>query len=316
MNRDDNTDLTRNDTLKGPSDVDQAYDIPINNPIKPVQLTLDSEFQFNCHRGISCFNQCCKNSDIQLTPYDIVRLKNHFNLTSNEFVARYTFPFEMDAHGMPGLHLSHKPGSLECIFLTDNGCSVYENRPTACRYYALGNMGVRKKDSNNVDDIFFVVKEQHCEGHEQPRKLTVREYLQEQGVDQYDEFNREWRDIIIKKRSSGPTIGKPSERSLQLFDMCSYDIDSFREFVQGSGFLNIFDINKESLNELINNEESLLKFAMRFLKQVLYGEKTIPMVQGAREQRLQNRYDVLNARRAAEIQNHRTNDSLQSQSKC
>ena len=37
--------------------------------------------------------------------------------------------------------------SGECTFLGDEGCTVYEDRPAACRYYALGNMAVRKKDS-------------------------------------------------------------------------------------------------------------------------------------------------------------------------
>jgi len=306
----DSADLTRNDVLNGPTEADQAFDIPIKNPIKPVQLSRDSEFQFNCHKGISCFNQCCRNIDIQLTPYDIVRLKNHLNLSAKEFVARYSLPFEMDAHGMPGLHLAHRPGSQECIFLTEEGCSVYQDRPTACRYYALGNMGVRKKESPHVEDIFFVVKEAHCKGHQEPNKQTVREYLHEQGADRYDEFNRDWRDIIIKKRSSGPTIGKPSDRSLQLFDMCSYDIDSFREFIQDRGFLAIFDLNEDTIKELAANEEQLLKFAIRFMKQVLYGEKTIPLVQGAREQRLKEREAVLKARRQSEIEAFQSNDPL------
>jgi len=311
MSTDNSADLKRGDTLSGPSEIDQAFDIPFKNPIKPVQLSLDSPFQFHCHKGISCFNQCCSRIEIQLTPYDIVRLKNHFEMTSNEFVARYTFPFEMDAHGMPGLHLTHKPGTRECIFLTENGCSVYQDRPTACRYYALGNMGVRKKESNKVDDIYFLVRENHCKGHEQPHTQTVQEYLREQGAEQYDEFNRQWRDIIIKKRSSGPTIGKPSERSLQLFDMCSYDLDSFREFIRGIGFLKIFAIDKATHNELISNEEALLRFAMRFLKQVLYGEKTIPLAEAARDKRLQERKQVLKSRKQNEIEAYRKADPLE-----
>ena len=34
--------------------------------------------------------------------------------------------------------------SGECTFLGDEGCTVYEDRPAACRYYAQGNMAVRK----------------------------------------------------------------------------------------------------------------------------------------------------------------------------
>ena len=259
---------------------------PFKSPVQPVQLTLDSAFQFHCHKGIACFNECCRNIDITLTPYDLVRLKRRLGLTSSELVARYTVPFAMDHHGMPGLKMLTKPGSNECVFLTAEGCGVYEDRPAACRYYALGNMAVRKKGVAQVEDVYFVVKERHCLGHREPRTQTVREYREEQGVDVYDQMNQEWRDIILKKRSSGPTVGRPSDRSLQLFDMCSYDVDSFREFIQTPGFQAVFDLTPDAMARLTSDEDELLRFAFGFLKQVLFGEKTIPIKDGAREQRL------------------------------
>ncbi len=279
--------------------------IPYQSPIRPVELTLNSHFQFSCHKGIACFNACCKNIDITLTPYDILRLKRRLGIDSKEFVARYTIPFEMDAHGLPGLKMITKPGTTECVHLTAEGCGVYEDRPAACRYYALGNMGVRKKDSSQVEDVYFVVKEAHCLGHDEPVQQTVREYRIQQGVEIYDDMNREWRDIILKKRSSGPTIGKPSPRSMQLFDMCSYDMDSFREFLQSEGFLSVFDLESSELNELISDEDQLLQFSLRFLKQVLYGEKTIPIKKAAVEQRVIQRQTVWKKRHSAEVDAHR-----------
>lgn len=74
------------------------------SPIEPVELRADSTFQFRCHSGIACFNACCRNIDITLAPYDILRLERHFGMTSKELVAEYTVPFEMDSHGMPGLN--------------------------------------------------------------------------------------------------------------------------------------------------------------------------------------------------------------------
>lgn len=285
--------------------MDLKDNIPFQSPVKPVELTLDSEFQFHCHKGIACFNACCKNIDILLTPYDIVRLKRRLGLDSKEFVARYTVPFEMDSQGLPGLKMATKPGTTACIHLTEEGCSLYADRPAACRYYALGSMGVRKKGSAEVQDVYFVVKEDHCSGHDEPVKRTVRQYRREQGVEIYDEMNRQWRDIIIKKRSSGPTVGKPSERSMQLFDMCSYDMDSFREFLASRGFQDIFDLDEQSMQELVSDEDKLLRFSFRFLKQVLFGEKTIPLRRGAREQRIEQRKAVWKQRRDGEIKNRR-----------
>ena len=273
-------------------------EIPWQSPVNPVELTLDSEFQFHCHKNISCFNECCKNIDITLMPYDIQRLKRRENMSSSEWVAKYTTPFPMDAHDMPGLKLNTKPGSTACVFLTPEGCSVYEDRPTACRYYALGSMGVRKQGSAEVEDVYFVVKEPHCKGHEEPRTLTVRDYLEEQGLVEFDEKNREWRDIVLKKRSSGPTIGKPTTRSMQLFDMCSYDIDNFRAFLQSPGFSEVFAMDERQKRELTEDEDKLFQFSCRFLKQVLYGEMSIPVKAGAKDQRLQRRQRRLDENRA------------------
>jgi Fe-S-cluster containining protein len=288
--------------MSNPSDERLAThpEAPASSPVRPVRLTLDDTIQFDCYKGIACFNACCKNIDIQLTPYDILRLKRRLGMQSKEFVARHTVPFEMDHHGMPGLKLRTKPGTQECVFLTEEGCGVYEDRPAACRYYALGSMGVRKKDSSQVEDVYFLVKEDHCLGHNEPRRLTIRQYREEQGVEKYDEMNAEWRDIVIKKRSSGPTVGKPSERSMQLFDMCSYDLDSFREFVQSPGFQEVFDLEADTLQRLLADEEARLAFAFRFLKQVLFGEHTIPLRQGAREKRLERARERLSERRQAE----------------
>jgi len=268
-------------------------EIPYQSPVNPVELTLDSEFQFHCHKDISCFNECCKNIDITLMPYDIQRLKRRQGISSSEWVAKYTMPFPMDAHDMPGLKLATRPGSTACVFLRPEGCSVYEDRPTACRYYALGSMGVRKQGAAEVEDVYFVVRESHCKGHEEPRTQTVREYLVEQGLVEYDEKNREWRDIVLKKRSSGPTVGKPTPRSMQLFDMCSYDIDNFRTFLQSPGFSEVFDLDGKEKSELTEDEDRLFQFSCRFLKQILYGEMSIPVNPNAKQRRLRRKKERL-----------------------
>ena len=110
-------------------------------------------------------------------------------------------------------------------------------------------------------------------------------------------MNREWYEIILKKRSSGPTVGAPSQRSLQMFDMCSYDMDSFAQFIQSSGFQSIFTVSEEETRMLLEDEEKLLQFSMRFLKQVLYGEMTIPVGEKAREQRISERKEAWTVRK-------------------
>jgi hypothetical protein len=275
------------------------------SPVQPVALSLEDRFRFRCRKGIPCFNKCCENTDILLTPYDILRLKNRLGLSSREFLDRYTRDCELDAHGSPGVKLGHKQGSSACVFLTPGGCSVYQDRPAACRYYALGLMSMRRKGSSTDEDSYFVVKEDHCLGHLEPQEQTVGEYRREQGVDRYDEANREWRRIILKKRSAGPTVGRPSQRSFELFFLASYDIDGFRAFVASEGFREVFDLPDEEYARLLTDEETLLQFAFRFLRQVLYGERTIQLKKQAVEERGQ-RYREKLAERAAQSPEERS----------
>jgi len=47
-------------------------------------------FHFSCHKGISCFTECCAKLRLILTPYDILRMKNRLELTSDQFLEHYT----------------------------------------------------------------------------------------------------------------------------------------------------------------------------------------------------------------------------------
>ena len=284
------------------------FDVPLESPVKPQQLGLDDTIQFHCHKGIECFNACCMNIDFTLTPYDILRLSRRLGLTTTQFVALFGHRYDLDAHGMPGLKMKPVEGGTACQFVTEEGCSVYEDRPTACRYYAMGTMGMRRKDSPVLEDVYFMVKEPHCRGHDEPRTLTVREYREEQKVEHFDDMNREWLDIIVKKRSAGPTVGAPSERSFQLFYLASYDLDGFRAFTQTAGFNAMFDLDADARKALDEDDEALLNFAMRFLKQVLFGEFTIPVKQGAAKQRYDQRKPIIEKKWQEAVEKYRLRD--------
>jgi hypothetical protein len=269
-------------------------DILPTSPVQPVKLSLNDTIQFRCHQQIACFNECCKRIDILLTPYDILRLKRRLQLTSNEFLATYTVPYEMDNQGMPGVKIRTADANPACPFLRPEGCSVYEDRPSACRYYALGLLAMRQQGSPTDENAYFLVKEEHCLGHQEPRTISIRDYRNEQGVDLYDEMNHEWRQIVLKKRSAGPAIGKPSARSYQLFFLASYNLDGLRNFVTSQGFAEVYDLDADTLAQLQANEEMLLKFGLQWLKQVLFGEMTIPLKEDAMQRRVQRRREGKN----------------------
>lgn len=257
-----------------------------DSPVMPKLMEGDATIQFECHKGISCFNACCKNIDISLTPYDILRLKKRLNMTSGDFLLKYTFPYEMDKDGMAGVKFKPVENGTACQFMTSDGCGVYEDRPTACRYYPVALLSMRKQNEYTEREAFAMVQEDHCKGHLEPRTLTIDEYRKEQGVEIYDELAAGWRQLILKKKSAGPTIGKPSQRSLQLFFIACYDLDRFREFVTSPGFNEVYLLDDALKQEIATDDVALMQFAFRLLRQVLFNELTIDTKDDALDIRL------------------------------
>jgi len=87
------------------------------NVIAPDELTIESKFKFRCYPGISCYKSCCKNIDIMLTPYDILRLKNRFDISSGEFLMNYTYVFIEPKSGYPFVFLNkNNDEEMTCPF--------------------------------------------------------------------------------------------------------------------------------------------------------------------------------------------------------
>ena len=266
---------------------DMIDDSPFaGSPVKPIMLAEDATLQFRCHRDIKCWNACCSNIDIPLTPYDILRLKRRLDMASGEFLNQYSVPFEMDKDGMPGVKLKPVEGGTACQFMTPEGCGVYEDRPTACRYYPVALLTMRRSDEYVDRSAYAMVKEPHCLGHFEDKTQTIEQYRTEQGVAEYDEKAHAWRQLVVKRKSAGPSIGKPSPISNQLFFMASYDVDRFRAFVMSPSFNDTYNIPVEIMAALIADDEALLDFGMNFLRHALFGEDFVEQHPGAYEKRL------------------------------
>ncbi len=284
------------------SDVDiDIKDSPFaESPVIPEQLDEDHKFKFRCHKGISCFNACCKTIDIMLTPYDILKLKQHLGLTSGEFLKQYTYPFEFNKNSIAGVKYKPVEGGTACQFMTEEGCSVYTDRPTACRYYPVGLLSMRRADENFDTASYALVQEDHCKGHLEEREITIKDYRKEQELEDYDEHGRGWRQLILKMKSAGPSIGTLSKKSLQLFFMACYDLDRFREFVKSEGFSATFDIDEATRRSLYEDDLALLKFGDQLIRQVMFGEESIPRKADAYEQLVARREEQAQIRQEME----------------
>jgi uncharacterized protein len=287
----------------------EKFDIPFESPNLPELLTGSTRIRFRCHKGISCFNACCRKADVTLAPYDVLRLKKRLGMSSEEFLKKYTVPFQMDRDGVPGLKMRTDEEGV-CIMLdAANGCGVYTDRPTVCRYYPVALLNMRAKESSEVQENYTLVREGHCKGHLEDREISIDDYRIEQGCKESDDRNRDWYRLILKKRSAGPGVGRPSEMSLQLFFMASYNLDMFRRFVLSDNFRKTYRLNDTFYEVVEGDDLILMDFGFQLMRQVLFGERTIEEAVDAWEKRVENRKDVWDMRtRAAKVKKQQEED--------
>ena len=254
--------------------------------IEPVRLGPDSKFQFKCHPGVKCFNQCCRDINIILTPFDIIKLKTRLELSSEEFLALYTEPHILEKTDMPVVTLKllaeDESGSdrKACPFVREDGCLVYEDRPTTCRYYPLGVASLSHKEDSGEDEFYFFVHEPHCLGFEEEKNWTVSQWRNDQGVDVHDQINAEWTDLLVRKRSFPPNM-QLTEQTKKMFFLVSYNLDKFREFVFESSFLNRYSVDDATLEKIKADEIDLLKFGLKWLKWLLFKDGDFELKQDA-----------------------------------
>jgi hypothetical protein len=256
-----------------------------SDKVVPVKLTGKSRFKFRCHKGVSCFTACCSNINIVLPPYDLLRLRKRLSLTTEDFINQYCEIEILAKTLLPVITLKMKNDEKKsCPFLTPDGCSVYEDRPNICRYYPVGMATLRKKDAEGgKDEFYFMTREEHCKGFEEDKNWTIDEWRQDQNADEYDEMNRGWMDILIKKKSFGEK--EFPEIKNQMFFMVSTNTDYFREFVFGSSFLKTYDIPQERIEKVRTDDNELLKLGFEWLRAAMFAEDTLTLRDGVAETR-------------------------------
>lgn len=227
-----------------------------------------NRFRFSCHPGVPCFTECCADLNLILTPYDILRLKNRLGMDANVFLDEYTVQSETGASTYPMIQL--KMGNDDrrrCPFVSEEGCTVYEDRPGACRLYPLG----RGTASGSARELYFVVDESHCLGFKETKEWDVEEWIRDQGADVYNEMNRQWMEIV-----TSPNTGRTelTDQKLQMFYMTSYNLDRFRAFVFQTKFLEIFSVEPDEIETLKTDDVALMQLGMRWLRFALFGERT------------------------------------------
>ena len=245
--------------------------------ILPTKYTLDSKIQFRCHPGVSCFTECCGNIKIVLTPYDILQLRKRLNMEAAEFLHTYTEPTYLEKTDFPGVVIKlTEEGRCPFIKSKTEGCRIYTDRPSACRYYPVGmaNFHEGAQEGQSAEEFYFMVKEPHCKGFEEDKKWTVREWRKDQGVDVRDKMNKGWMEIVMRRKSFGHQATL-SEQAKRMFFMSSTDLDQFRSFIFDSSFLKTYDVDQDVLDKIKEDENELLLFSYKVLASMLFGTEDV-----------------------------------------
>lgn len=236
------------------------------------RLSQDSTFDFRCGKELDCFNHCCSDVSIVLTPYDILRMKKALGISSTEFLAQYTIsPFTKEQK-IPVVLLKMDPETKRCPFVGENGCSIYAHRPWACRMYPLGEADP-KNPTEHDHRFHFLMKEEICHGHGAGREITVRDWIREQGIEQYEMMGQSFKELTLHDFWDKDEDLTPQQ--MEMFHLACYDLDRFREFVFGTKFLKMFDVDEARVEAMRQDDVELLEFAMQWLRFSLFKEKTL-----------------------------------------
>ncbi|MEW6267610.1 MAG: YkgJ family cysteine cluster protein [Thermodesulfobacteriota bacterium] len=254
---------------------------------KPVpdraKLNFKDEFRFHCHPGVECYTNCCADVTIFLTPYDVLRLKNRLGLTSRDFMARYTILLSKEGQLLPLVVLKMSEDERKtCRFVTPAGCTVYDDRPWACRMYPL--------DVDAQERFSVIASAEKCKGLLETQTLTVIEWLETQGVMDYQRVNNYYAEITSNPKLKDLDVTNDQIR--RMIYLATYDLDSFRQFVLSTRFKDTFDFPEDFLERVRVDDTELLKLGLDWIMFGLFGRKTLKVKPEVMETHQKRQADV------------------------
>jgi uncharacterized protein len=239
-----------------------------NNIIPSGRLHNNDSFSFSCSRELECFNRCCSDINLFLTPYDILRVKRRLKIPSFEFLKTYTLPLFPEEVGHPVILMKMLPDETRnCPFVGVDGCMIYDDRPWSCRSFPLEPV------ADFPEPEFELVKRAFCLGFTSNKNHSVKKWRDTQNIGFYEEMNNEWKKITYHENFGALDLLKGEARDI--FFLGSYNIDEFRNMVFHSNFADYFDVEKKVLKKLGSDETELQRFAFKWLRHVLFGENTL-----------------------------------------
>jgi Fe-S-cluster containining protein len=253
------------DTTHPPQDRDDTQAFLDSLP----ELRPGESFQFACNPSVPCFNACCGDLNLMLTPYDALRLRRSLRLGGNEFARLYARLSLSPDTGFPMLSLNmltDKPRK-PCPFVAASGCQVYANRPGACRTYPLGR-ATRLDDAGQVAEQYFVVREPHCRGFEETTPWRSDTWLADQGLAEYYRYNDRYMRLMALARDHGVRL---HSKQANMVVLAQYTPDAFQDFIVRMKLFDHLEMDASRQEPILADEEACLEFGLDWLELLLFG---------------------------------------------
>jgi Fe-S-cluster containining protein len=236
----------------------------------------NTPFSFHCHSDVSCYLICCHKVELRLFPVDLIKLKNALQIHSSQLLEKYVRVTSGNHPYFPALmlNMADKEG-YPCPFLDSKGCSVYRDRPSACRTYPL-ERGVKKTGGKGqVESVYFLTRHPYCKGHFEDRQYTVRQWERDQQLYDSNFLNDLWAEVdSFFALNPWEGEGQAGPRQQLAFMVC-YNIDAFRSYCDQHNLLVSYRLDKSRRRRIQKDDIELLKFGFDWLLHVLGDRPTL-----------------------------------------
>jgi len=239
------------------------------------RLTAGDTFNFRCHPEIACFNRCCRNLNLFLYPYDVMRLKHHLGINSDEFIDRHVDVVLRDGHHFPEVLLRMADNDQRtCPFLIDAGCRVYADRPDTCRTFPVEQGALFNAAGGKSTLMHFFRPPDFCLGAQESQQWTIHSWAQDQDAELYHQMTLRWAEIRRLFQNDPWGSEGPHGAKAKMAFMAAYNLDRFREFLFDSSFFKRYHVKPDLKKKLRVNDKALLLFGFEWIKFFVWGIKS------------------------------------------
>jgi len=247
-------------------------DIAELDKLPGIRIKETDSFCFRCHPNLDCFNRCCRNLNLFLYPYDVLRLKQTLKISSDAFLDNYVDIVLRSSNYFPEvlLRMSDDPEKT-CPFLSETGCAVYSDRPDTCRTFPIEQGLLYSAEQKKGLPIYYYRPPDFCLGQHEKKEWTLPSWVEDQEAQQYHKMTVRWAALKRLFQNDPWGLEGPQGPKAKMAFMATYNIDRFRDFVFQSSFLKRYKVKSALLRKLKSDDVALLKFGLEWVKVFRWG---------------------------------------------